>query len=317
MRIAYRRLSGAIGVTDQEIGARGLWWEKRRALLRALQARGHQVDFVGRLTKPTAAEHPTVAIHRDHELLMLEFGSNNEQFYGRDLEISYMVAARHRGPIVFLCDDPDLPLAWDKAEMLGLERWTFWLNATRGALWPGLSAAAQARVRDFPFASLMEARRPSLGATPAHLVYLGRPHGRMRAFRSLIQSGAPLQVHGKPKDWARHPEITVLPPPHQPQRAAFYAAQRGALVVADGKHKTLGWRTGRAYHAVLAGCPALPESDHEVLRPLGSYRHPDEIAERVARWSDPHLRAADWRRQHEVVMADRELCAQRLDELGL
>ena len=73
MYIVYRRMSGAIGLTDLEKGTRGLWLEKRRALLAELRRRGHVVDVVNRMTKFSEPLNPPEWNPRKCELLIIEF----------------------------------------------------------------------------------------------------------------------------------------------------------------------------------------------------------------------------------------------------
>jgi len=50
MKIGYRRVSGKLPLTADEVGSRGTWLEKRNALLVTLINRGHTFDF---LSDPT------------------------------------------------------------------------------------------------------------------------------------------------------------------------------------------------------------------------------------------------------------------------
>ena len=80
MKIGYRRVSGKLPLTVDEAGARGTWLEKRRALIRSLEDRGHTFAY---LSDPTA-NSLNAGFHKqalaDSELLMLEFGGNNLMF---------------------------------------------------------------------------------------------------------------------------------------------------------------------------------------------------------------------------------------------
>src|SRR3984957_13659717 len=144
-------MSGAVGLTDEEKGTRGLWLEKRRALLKELRGRGHEVSVVNRMTAPSKVDDPPRWDPKRCDLLMIEFGSSNARFYGEDLALTQCMADEHAGPIVFLCDDPDLPYAW-KMVTSRRDRWTAWFNASMGVPFGG--QPPEIRILDAPFASL-------------------------------------------------------------------------------------------------------------------------------------------------------------------
>lgn len=315
MNIAYCRLSGAIGLTSVEVGQRGLWWEKRRALWTWLEARGHLVYPVSRATRYSADMPVFRRAFTDDlkaDLLMVEFGSSNAKFYADDLRRTRNAIAAHRGPVVFLCDDPDLPFPW-KSMPDDWKRWTCWYNA-----WGGQPIGKQPEMRiiDFPFASLLDCREPSQTYNANWLVYAGRPVGREKVVRALIAGRAPFIVSGRPKEW-RHHDIAVIAPPEQPQRADFYSHVLGSLVLADSKHKRLEWRTGRAYHAICAGTPAVKEHDHSGIVGVPHFTTADDLRQIAERWRNPALRAEDWRRQRDQLIAERSLCVFAAEQVGL
>jgi hypothetical protein len=316
MKIAYCRMSGPIGLTSVETGTRGLWFEKRKALVRALMLRGHTVDFVSRFTRFTAAAQEPVRCNETHELLMVEFGSSNRQFYAKDLDAIGATTVQHVGPIVFVCDDPDLPYVWSGIPADRLDRWTVWMNATRPQAFAGMPTSM--RVLDAPFASLLqpaaEVSRPGYDK----LVYIGRTMGRDKVLKALTREASEAFVAcGRPAEWTRYAGTKLMDSPPQTERSAFYRRFLGSLVLADAKHKRLGWRTGRAYHALYAGCPAVVETDHDAL-PFARFGTPAELRSLVALWRRmPEVRQTAWETQLTLARADVAIMNQTFAECGL
>ena len=323
-KIGYRRMSGAIGLSLQEQGTRGMWWEKRRALLDYLRSRGHEVVLTNRLSKATLGdervcreqlwEEPGAGTY---DVLLIEFGGSNAQFFGRDLEETYRLIAAHDGPVIYLCDDPDLWFPWKATPNEEWSRWTVLVNAAAERAGPRVyPVPGGARVMDFPVASLL----PMAEALPArgdHLAYVGRPLGRGDAFRRLIAAGAPFRVYGRAEEWEEF-GLRVQEAPPQPQRGAFYATQLGCLAIADKKHKKMLWRTGRAYHAISAGCPVLAEANHTLLAAnFGAYADPTKVAEWAARWRDSAARAEDVRHQQGAIARERVILEDTVSRCGL
>lgn len=319
MRIAYQRMSGAVGLSLEEKGTRGLWWEKRRALFSALQNRGHQICLTSRVTKQTKASGYSFLPFREpawYDMLMIEFGSSNSQFYGKDLEETRNAAAMMCAagkPVIFLCDDPDLPYLWKT--MTGQHKnWSVWMNARYPQPFGGQPETV--RSFDFPFSSLQNCSNPSSHFQKDALVYIGRPNGRESSVKDLIQSRAPWRVYGRPAEWAKF-GVPVFEAPNQPQRSAFYQGQIGSLVLADSKHKRLGWRTGRAYHALLAGCPAVVEASHTALSHFQTFREGAEIRHILNLWSDPKVRMQEWERQINILNDEKQIAETTFKAHGL
>lgn len=313
MDIVYRRMSGAIGLTDQEKGTRGLWLEKRRALLLLLETRGHRVTLVNRFTEATAKVIPTQVPVRG-DVLMVEFGSSNARFYGEDLQGTAELVDLHKGQrCIFLCDDPDLPFLWKQVKRP--QDWTCWYNATRAPSFGGQPNSVG--IFDAPFASLLP--RPKKASTPSlpYLVYSGRAKGREQAFKNILRH-VTIEVAGRDKEWSDF-DISVTPMPEQSVRSAFYADRPGSLVIADRKHKRFGWRTGRAYHALYAGTPAVVEADHDALaRTFQPFFDVKDLASIVKSWKDdPALRAKVWAEQMELAAKDVEVMKTTLLAAGL
>lgn len=297
----------------EEKGARGLWWEKRRALVTALTLRGHQVDFCSRMTKPSA-DYPVKPLGNWHDLLFIEFGSSNSQFYGEDLSAVQKMVEDYTGKIVFLNDDPDLPYVWKTVRQKDVGKFSVWMNATRPQPFGGQLTSV--RSYDFPFSSLCPRLDPSADYDHEGLVYIGRPNGREKVFDEIFLNRVPLKIHGKEKEWQRF-KVSVFPAPNQPDRAHFYRRHLGSLVIADAKHKRMGWRTGRAYHALLAGCPAVVEHDHDALSGFNVFRHPCELLYVAERWKSVATRSNDWRRQIAALDKDKLIMEQTFREFGI
>lgn len=311
MKIAYRRMSGAIGVSPNETGTRGLWFEKRLALVLKLINRGHSVDFVSRMTKPSSHVE-SHDLRSDHDVLMIEFGSANTRFYGKDLEETQALAQKHMGQIIFICDDPDLPYLWQTVK--NPSQWSCWYNAVKPPHLGGQPFGVKSY--DLPFSSLQAYSLPKSSYQNEKLVYIGRPGGRGETIRNLLVDQAPWRVFGKQAEWDAW-GVMVRPAPDQPKRKEFYADQIGCLALADSKHKTTGWRTGRAYHAMLAGCPSLIEADHVCLNGFPKFSSIDEVKKTFHRWRDSNLRLEDWQRQISYNQADIHIAEETLKAHGL
>jgi hypothetical protein len=174
-------------------------------------------------------------------------------------------------------------------------------------------------VRDAPFAALLP--KP---LTPIPLdrmepaVYIGRPKGREKALRGIFEAGVELEVCGRAKEWEGF-DVRVIDAPDQGARGAFYRRRLASVVVADRKHKRMGWRTGRAYHALYAGTPAVVEADHEALAETFTVFHePGDLRDTLTAWkTDPRLRAKAWDAQMNAQVRDRVTMDETLRASGL
>ena len=261
MKIGYRRVSGKLPLTVDEAGARGTWLEKRRALIRSLEDRGHTFAY---LSDPTP-NSVDAGFHKqalaDSELLMLEFGGNNLMFNKKAWEETFALIKEHKGKIVFLCDDPDLPFLWAELADEDWSRWTIAANATETEqVRQKIKVPAKAEVIDMAFHALLPQREFADGQNST-AIYYGRPNGRNKILQPFLSSGA-LTVAGKQEEWG---DVTSLPPPEQKNRVEFYRQWRACLAIYDGKHKDTGWRTGRAYHALMAGIPVAAPTGNPAL----------------------------------------------------
>jgi len=256
--IGYRRVAGKFGITDKEDGVRGAWVEKRVALIKGLQANNYRVIPVSEFTDATR-EAGVSRLHdyRSWDILLLEFGGTNLQFYGKQWEETINLIKCHKGRIIFVNDDPDLTFLWGLLEGEDWSRWTVAANAVNtDAVSHALKCPDGVRVVDMPMHSGIDFAPFTEGRT-SKLVYIGRPNGRGQYLDKkgmALAYSKHVQICGKPKEWADY-EIAVAANPQQRDRRMFYRNFAGCLSIYDKKHAVTGWRTGRAYHALCAGIP--------------------------------------------------------------
>jgi hypothetical protein len=302
--VGYRRLSGKLAIDATATGTRGLWWEKRRAFIAALLARQHEVVWLSARMGQEQEGYATSAV----DLLIVEFGGMNEQWYAKDIAETKRIVQAHDGLAIYLCDDPALSaptwLLYDARE-----RWHVWNNCTE--------RIGQKHERDFPFGSLLSTL-PSAIDYSGRLVYIGRAQGRTRALREAF-AATDVQVYGRAGEWATWPGVTVLDAPAQPQRAAFYNAQLGCLGVADQEHMRRGWRTGRVHHAVAAGAPAAIPRGHKAFAGWrGLYGDGSELKQLVEQWRrEPGARLTAVEQQQRAMVIEREQCMEAFASVGL
>lgn len=304
MKILYRRYSGSVGVTDRERGIRGGWIEKRLALMARLKAHGHEILMASKPSQASKGCWEVVPAGSKADLLMIEWSMTNWVFVREDIAETARYIQRHKGPIVFLCDDPEMlggcfdPRTISLFAQKTYRRWTLWLNTpySTSHLSKHLRFPRDARVVDAPFASLLATNlKPRTQYLPK-LIYSGRGTGGREARLVELSRSTPIQLFGRIKEWAKLTPTADAPP--QVDRHKLYAQYTGCLALADRQHKMTGWRTGRAYHALRAGIPTLVESDHEVLAQSFSVFHtPQEVDHLRRTWQDPKVRQAAWKKQ--------------------
>jgi len=253
--IGYRRVAGKIGLTSHEEGVRGAWVDKRVAMFKKFQADNHKIVLLSGTTFETRNEG--VEKQKEHfDILCLEFGGTNLQFYGKDWEETISLVRAHDGFVWFICDDPDLPFLWNLLDNEDWSRWNILANAVNtDAVLETLRAPAGVRCVHIPMDKYMQADEFSAGNLKK-VVYIGRNQGRAAQFK-LFGASPYLQIAGKPKEWEDYPLLSVVDIPQQKDRRAFYRNYYGCLAIYDKKHKETGWHTGRAYHALYAGIPVL------------------------------------------------------------
>ena len=280
-KIGYRRVSGKIGLTNKENGIRGAWVEKRVAFFKNVLAQGMRIIPLSEPTEATSNDgFESFDTYQDCDTLVLEFGGTNLQFYQKYWDKTVEMIKAHKGKIVFLNDDPDLPFLW---ELLPDEDWSRWTIAANAAV-PSevatiLKCPEGSTTIDLPMASGMEFADFHAGSIEK-VVYIGRPNGRTKHFKEYTKSSY-LQVAGKEAEWSDYPTIEVMENPQQRDRRAFYQKYNGCLAVYDDKHKRSGWRTGRAYHAVYAGIAVCAPTGNQGL----SWCFPVDSAEALEKFA--------------------------------
>lgn len=299
-KVGYRRVSGKIGLTTKENGVRGAWVEKRVALFKNMLDFGYQIIPFSEATDATKDDgFETFNEYQPCDVLMLEFGGTNLQFYQKYWDKTVEMIKAHKGRVIFLNDDPDLPFLWELLPDEDWSRWTIAANATNcDEVAKILKCPIGSTTVDLPMASGMEFAEFHAGGIEK-AVYIGRPNGRNKYFKEYVKSPE-LQVAGKEAEWDDYKEqITVLENPQQRDRRKFYQQYNGCLAVYDDKHKNSGWRTGRAYHALYAGIPVCAPKGNNGL----SWCFPIESAADISKFAKlpVELRQKIWQKQKEVV----------------
>ena len=262
MIIGYRRVAGRLPLTNDEAGQRGTWLEKRHALIGELTLRGHSFKWLSRPTDNSLAAGHTLATDTECDVLMLEFGGMNLSFFRKDWDRTIELIKSHPGRIIFITDDPDLTFVWNELPDEDYSRWTVAVNAVNlDECREVLKVPEAAAVVDWPF-HLGMIPRDFVDGELKEAVYYGRPNGRSKLLAPYVTSGA-IVVAGREKEWGA--SVSLIAPPEQKDRQEFYRHFRACLAVYDNKHLLTGWRTGRAYHALLAGIPVAAPAGNRGL----------------------------------------------------
>jgi hypothetical protein len=264
-KVGYRRVSGKIGLTNKENGVRGAWVEKRVALFKNMLDFGYRIIPLSEATDATKDDgFETFSDYQQCDVLMLEFGGTNLQFYQKYWDKTVEMIKAHKGRIIFLNDDPDLPFLWELLPDEDWSRWTVAANATNcDEVHTVLKCPIGVTVVDLPMASGMEFAEFHAGSIPK-VIYIGRPSGRTKYFKEFT-SARSLAIAGKEAEWSDYDALEILENPQQRDRRKFYQQFHGCLAVYDDKHKKTGWRTGRAYHALYAGIPVCAPKGNDGL----------------------------------------------------
>lgn len=266
--IGYRRVSGKVGLTDNENGVRGAWVEKRVALFKKLLGNNYKIALLSQPTDQTEAEGVEFSnVYKPVDVLILEFGGTNIQFYKKYWDVTVEMINEHKGRIIFINDDPDLSFLWELLPNEDWSRWTIAANATNTSeVAKTLKVPDGARVVDYPMDAGMLCNAFHPGKMKK-VVYIGRPNGRAKYFRKFLLSPE-LIIAGKKGEWESEwgDLVEVIPNPAQKDRKQFYTDYAGCLAVYDTKHMNCGWRTGRAYHALYAGIPVCAPPGNDGLR---------------------------------------------------
>jgi len=303
VRIGWVRGAGKIGLTDQESGTRGAWVEKRRMLFSAFESHDAEVIPLTPMTPRTRVEtsYGLADTYSRCDLLVVEFAGLNMAWYGDDWRNAAELVRNHKGRVLFICDDPDLPLPVDMFAGEDWSRWMFAANAVNvDATAEHLHVPSGATAIDLP---LVGEYRDRLRVAPAYehrsLVYIGRNSGRSAVFKKLLPCEG-LTIAGREAEWKSYGSvINLVDVPEQAQRAEFYRRYLGGYVVFDKVHQRLGWRTGRAYHAHAAGVPVWAADLNNGMPWVQIAPSATDINEACN--TDDQTRANIWSQQHREI----------------
>jgi len=291
--IGYRRVSGKIGLTQNEKGKRGSWVEKRVALLRNLLNLNYKIKLLSK----TSDETNLPINNNDFKFLILEFGGTNYNFYKKDWDNTVEIIKKFDGNILFINDDPDLPFLWNLLDNENWERWTVGVNAVNTLQAKNiLKCPIKTKVVDIPMFKGMVFKEFNNINNP-EMIYIGRPNGRNKYFNEFLKCKQ-LSIAGKEKEWIGF-EANIVDMPDQKDRSEFYRKFNSSLTIYDTKHKLASWRTGRAFHAIYAGIP--------VCSPKGNYGlnwcYPVETYTDIIDFinSDKEFRETIWNKQKNYL----------------
>ena len=259
MLVGYRRVSGKIGLTDNESGVRGAWVEKRKALWDNIKQK-HEIIPLSNLTDSTKL----TGLEQSNEscdILLLEFGGTNLQFYKKHWEETIQIIKSHKGKVFFITDDPDLSFLWDLHH--DYSNWTMVVNAINLRVCRVvLKIPSEIKIINYPFHIGMSSQEYSEEHNKK-IIYIGKPSGRMTYIKKLKQSHH-FEIAGKNAEWEKV-GVNAIDIPQQKDRYQFYKKYAGCMALYDKKHATTGWRTGRAYHSLYSGIPVLSIDGNESL----------------------------------------------------
>ena len=239
--------------------------------------------------------------YKQCDVLMLEFGGTNQQFYAKDWANTLKMIKKHKGEIVFINDDPDLPFLWNLLPNENWSRWTIAVNAVNlNGVREILKCPSNVKLKDYPMHANMSFAEPK-EHEKHKLVYIGRPNGRAKYLEEFLKS-ANLEISGKSNEWSDY-QIDVIENPLQRMRRAFYAMYAGCLAIYDKKHAICGWRTGRAYHALYAGVPVYAPKGNAGLNWCTEVNTHNDI-DKYAILNNQE-RAEIWQKQVDAVLKDK------------
>jgi hypothetical protein len=249
LTIGYRRVSGKIGLTQNESGIRGSWVEKRICLLSNLLDHNYKIKLLSKTTDQT-----NIPINNsDYDYLILEFGGTNYNFYKKDWDETIDIINKFKGKIMFINDDPDLPFLWNLLDNEDWSRWTIAVNALNlKACKIILKCPNKTTLIDLPMFIGLKFNEFNLNNNP-EMIYIGRASGRKKYFDEFLKCKQ-LRIAGKQKEWSEY-NLILIDIPQQKERINFYKNFNSSLCVYDQKHAKCHWRTGRAYHAIISGIP--------------------------------------------------------------
>lgn len=241
------------------------WPETRNAILSALIERGHEIILLSQLSEGTYPD--SCLTEGEYDILMLEFGSANTLMFAKAWEASLKLVKEHKGPIIYINDDPDLHWSKSQSEKLFQDedwsRWTFAFNAIDlSAVRKMFHIPTEAKVVEFPMKSLFK-RLPFADGEIDKAIYYGKPKAREKMIQAFYTTKR-LAIAGVQKQYEPL-GLSVLPVPEFNNRGFLYRQYWASLALFDSRHAKIGFRTGRAYHSVLNGVPALAPVGNEGL----------------------------------------------------
>lgn len=289
MKIGYRRWSSPIGLSDKETCKISGWLEKRKALLRFLQSRGHQMIMLSKPTKHSAHIY-NYEQHKQWEsqidCLFIEM-SNHNLFHNYDtVKESVELLARVNCPIYILWDDPELELhIWSSKFnefFINKDKVVVFTNAenisgNEDELLKAIYYKPHIDIKEtvfefFPIVGLLDygARNSRAAFFPRkqELVYLGGGSGGRSPKLLAIKEQVPLKIFYHAKNYTFPIDGDA---PLQVNRLEFYAEYAANLGIQDKKHDTFGWLTGRGFHALMAGTPTLVEEHSNLAKYFPTY----------------------------------------------
>lgn len=298
MLIGYRRVSGKIGITNNENGVRGAWVEKRKALWNNIKKK-HEIIPLSKLTESTKL----TGLEQSNEscdVLLLEFGGINLQFYKKDWNETIQIIKSHKGKVFFITDDPDLPFLWNLHN--DYTNWTIIVNALNPKICRTiLKIPATANIQIYPFHIDMDRHEYSTTHNNK-VIYIGKPTGRTNYIKKLAYSHH-FEIACKNTE-RKKIGINSIDIPQQKDRYEFYRKYVGCMALYDKKHAITGWRTGRAYHSLYSGIPVLTISGNEALNWCHNIDNTNEI-DKFVNLNDVE-REKIYRHQLDKVLKDRE-----------
>lgn len=310
--IGYRRITGNIGMSDNETGHRGVWLEKRRALWENILALGHVIKPLSPLTRASeisGLSYPKV--EHEQDILCIEFGGLNKVFFEKELAETAHFARKHCGKVVFLCDDPDLFCPWELFIGCDFNNWILALNSPTMC---DIRKPKGVKFVDLAFGSLLNIKEQEQ-PTVNKIVYSGRSDGRMKTLKAISKAKGYIAIYGKPEEWDGTGWKVADAPPPQPKRSAFYGQALASLGLASAKHKKIGWRTGRVEHSIAAGTPALIESDNFMFKGSPVFKSANDIANWWKKLQKPEERFRVWANQKWKMESQKEHTLQTLQQI--
>lgn len=290
MKIGYRRWSTPIGLSDKETCKISGWLEKRKALLKFLEERGHEVLLMSRATPPSKGmwDHKAnLEKINDIDCLFIEMSNHNLLHNYKDVAESVRILNEVTCPVYVLWDDPELEFhiwsnkmndLWIKKDKITVFANCENIEGNEDYLEGLIYYKQHIEVKEtkfefFPIVSLLNYEDHSFSKAEQikmKVVYLGGPSGGRKAEILKLRQHIPIEVYYNTKSW---PIPIDGEAPLQVERLNFYSSFIANIGLQDHKHKKLGWLTGRCFHALMAGTPSLVPEDSNLAKYFTTYNH--------------------------------------------